>query len=225
MINRIVMFANEEQKQFCYKYRRHQCLELPLKWIGWNGRKYPPPFCVKISKLVTDGSVEQDADKNVVFISIVEDAIQSQRNLGHNFFLRGYLAREWLTVIQHSKKDKPEEKFIHLYIELWRSLFAAVWEQRNATLHSESSLADKYEREKMTNELLKWKRVSHLRLGHQQQYLTEYNEEELGQWKTTTMRETVKLLVKTAHNLVDDMSDHNQQRITEYFAPMNLDED
>ena len=155
----------------------------------------------------------------------VEDAIHAQCNLGHDFFLRWYLAREWLVAIQHFQKDKPEEKCIHLYLGLWGSMFAAIWEQRNATLHGESSLADKYEREKITTKLLEWKHVSRLRLGHEQQYLTDYNEEEIKQWKTLTMRETVKLLVKAAQNLIDDMLDHDQQRITKYFTLMNLDED
>ena len=155
----------------------------------------------------------------------VEDAIQSQCDLGHDFFLRGYLACEWLIAIQHFQKDEPEEKFIHLYLGLWRSLFAPVWEQRNAMLHGESSRADKDEHEKITNELLEWKRVSHLRLGHQQQYLTEYNKEKIGQWKTTTMRETVKLLVKAAQNFMDDMLDNGHHRITEWFTPMNMDEE
>ena len=50
----------------------------------------------------------------------VEDAIHAQRNLGHDFFLQGYLAREWLDAIQHFQHDKPEEKFIHLCLGPWR---------------------------------------------------------------------------------------------------------
>ena len=151
--------------------------------------------------------------------------MHAQCDLDHNFFLRGYLAREWLVAIKHFQKDKLVEKFIHLHVGLCRLLFAAIWEQQNTTLHGESSLAGKYEQEKITTELLEWKRVSHLRLGHKQQYLTDYNEEEIEQWKTTTIRETTKLLVKAAQNLTGNMLDHGQQRITKYFTPTNLDKD
>ena len=113
---------------------------------------------------------------------MVENAISAQCDLGHDIFLRGYLAKEWLDAIKHFQQDKPEEKFIHRYLGLWRSLFAAVWEQQNATLHGESSLAEKYEKEKITTELLEWKRISHLKLGYEQQYLGE----------------TIKLLIKSA---------------------------
>ncbi len=80
---------------------------------------------------------------------------------------------------------------------------------------------DAYERQQLTEELREWKRQSDARLGYRQRYLTRYKLQEVHQWKTTTMRETVNLLVKAADNYRTSLLDPTQRRVTNFFHPIN----
>ena len=88
--------------------------------------------------------------------------------------------------------DKAEQYLRHLHLGIWRILFTAVWEQRNIFLHGKDSISMKYEREKLTTELRKWKWVAGSRLGYQQMYLVDYINDDITQWKTAT-KETIHL--------------------------------
>ena len=80
----------------------------------------------------------------------------------------------------------------------------------------------KYEREKLTTELREWKRVAGSRLGYQQMYLVDYSNDDITQWKTATMKETIHLLVKAAAIQEAYMLDDTQQRMTDYFRPIDF---
>ena len=79
----------------------------------------------------------------------------------------------------------------------------------------------RYEREKLTTELRKWKRVAGSRLGYQQMYLVDYSNDDITHWKTATMKETIHLLVKAAAIQEAYMLDDTQQRMTDYFKPID----
>jgi hypothetical protein len=152
----------------------------------------------------------------------VEAAIKSQQTLGGEFLLRGYLTKEWLQAIMHFDRNKPEQRLTHLYKGLWKILFASMWEQRNTSLHGPNNLSDKYERERLQDELREWKRISNTRLGHRQQYLTDYPPDEIETWKTATMRETIALLIKASQNHLDNSLKPGQRKITSYFESIDL---
>ena len=154
----------------------------------------------------------------------ITKAVENQSRLGGEFLLRGYLTRDWLdALIIHSSKH-PEQKLNHLYRGLWITLFKTIWEKRNDDLHGKNNVVEAYERQQLMNELIEWKEQSHSRLGADQQYLTNYSSEDITKWRTTTMRENVKLLVKAAQNHNAELLGTNQRRIHEYFTPMNLDD-
>jgi len=52
-------------------------------------------------------------------------------------------------------------------------------------------------------------------------YLVDYSNNEITQWKTTTMKETVQLLVKTVALQEAYMLDDTQQRMTEFLTQLN----
>ena len=54
-------------------------------------------------------------------------------------------------------------------------------------------------------------------------HLVNYSNDEILQWKTTTMKETVQLLVKAAALQEAHMLDNTQQRMTDFFDPIDFD--
>ena len=97
-----------------------------------------------------------------------------------------------------------------------------MWEQRNTSLHGPNNLSDKYERERLQEELRKWKQISNTRLGHRQQYLADCPLDEIETWKTVTMRETIALLIKASQNPLDNSLKPGQRKITSYFEPIDF---
>ena len=60
--------------------------------------------------------------------------------------------------IMHFECDKPELRLSYLYKTLWKVLFTAIWEQCNTTVHGPNNLSDKYEWDKLHEELIEWKK-------------------------------------------------------------------
>ena len=94
----------------------------------YNHHKVPPlvyvPF-VRLCRMACDGAPE---DSPISAHDSLSDAISSQRHLGHDFLLRGYLTKAWLpAMVQHDGKH-PKQKLAHLHLGLWKVLFSAVWE-------------------------------------------------------------------------------------------------
>ena len=113
----------------------------------------------------------------------------------------------------------------HLYLGLWKTLFASIWEQRNVISHGEESIVTKIEREQLLDKLREWKRTAGARLGASQQYLINYNIREMVTWTTATMRETVNLLVKAAINFKEAELDKSQPLIAQYFTRRSAESD
>ena len=44
--------------------------------------------------------------------------------------------------MQVEKSGKAELRLTHLYLGLWKTLFEAVWEQRNEMLHGKNGIVD-----------------------------------------------------------------------------------
>jgi len=112
--------------------------------------------------------------------------------------------------------DKAEQHLHNLHLDIWRILSTAIWEQRNIFLHGKDIISMKYEREKLTTELREWRQVAALRLGYQQMYLVDYSNDKITQWKTTSMKETIHLLVKAAALQEACMLDDTQQPMTDF---------
>ena len=68
-----------------------------------------------------------------------------------------------------------------------------------------------------------WKRATNTCLGYQQMHLADYRNDEITQWKITTMKETVQLLVKAATLQEAHMLDNAQQRMTDFFDPIDFE--
>ena len=170
-------------------------------------------MCKNVCNINLDDPVHRDSPP------IVQEAIKKQQQLGPEFLLRGYLVPEWLTAIQHFDKNKPQLRLTHLYLGLWKTLFATVWEQRNETANSEVSIVDKIEGEQFKRELIEWKRERHTRLSYSQHYLVGYDIPRMMAWSTSNMRVTLELLVQAARNYWRSLATR-QHLITEFLCPL-----
>ena len=107
----------------------------------------------------------------------------------------------------------------HLYLGLWKILFATVWEQHNAIANSEVSIVDKIERTEFIKELIEWKRECHTQLSYTQHYLVSFDVSRMMSWSTSNMRVTLELLVRSAINYRRSTAT-NQRLITEFTCPV-----
>ena len=170
-------------------------------------------MCKAVCNITLDDPVQLDSPP------IIQEAIKQQQQLGPDFLLRGYLTPKWLRALQKYANDKPEVKMTHLYLGLWRILFATVWEQRNTTANSEVSIVDKIKRTQFIKELIGWKREQHTRLSYTQHYLVSFDVSRMMSWSTSNMRVTLELLVRSAINYRRSLAT-NQRLITEFMCPV-----
>ena len=170
------------------------------------------PF-VKMVQNICD--INLDDDIHQAYPPAIQAAITKQRELGGEFMLRGYLVPEWLQAIKTYDKDKPALRMTHLYLGLWKTLLATVWEQRNAKLHSYESIASRIEREQMARELIEWKRERHTRLSATQHNLVGYSIRTMYTWSNPAMRVMLELLEQAARNYRKGLRT-KQRLITEF---------
>ena len=147
----------------------------------------------------------------------IRKAIGSQQSLGDKILLQGYLTVDWLSAIQENHPDKPKILLTHLYIGLWKTLFASIWGQQNSIAHSNESIVIKIKRGKIIDELKEWKKLSGTRPGSNQQL------QEVYYWTLPILTETVNLLVAVALNFRNLKLDKMQTLITGYFTPRLYD--
>ena len=148
----------------------------------------------------------------------VTNAVKAQAHLGPDFLLRGLLDKRWLTAICATDNDKPLVKLMHIYIGLWRILFASVWETRNNILHGKGSIAEKYERKRLIAELAEWKRTALHMLGSKQWQLASYSMQDAIRWSTPLMKETLRTLATAARNFKNHTDGcATQTRLTDFF--------
>ena len=150
---------------------------------------------------------------------LLRDTVLKQLSLGHEFLLRGYLVTDWYETLQRMKVSRPERALTHIFLGLWRIMFAPIWEHRNSIAHDDDNIVTKYERERLTQELSDWKREAATRLGHDQLYLTAFDPLQLASWTTSAMRNTIQLLTKAAKNYRRSIEE-DQPLITSYFHTM-----
>ena len=74
-------------------------------------------------------------------VQIVAKAIEDQKRIGKHLMLRGVLSIKWREAIATYTKERIGSKASYLVKVIWKQLFLPLWNQRNATLHSETSIS------------------------------------------------------------------------------------
>ena len=77
---------------------------------------------------------------------LTAEAIRTKRLLPSKFILRGYLTKEWPSALLQCNHDKAEEQLTHLYLSLWKYLFAPIWENRNEFIHGNTGIVKAYKK-------------------------------------------------------------------------------
>ena len=144
------------------------------------------------------------------------DALLQQMTLGFEFLLRGYLVKKWYDLLVALEVHRPQQKLKQMHLGLWRILFFPVWESRNDVAHDTDNVVDRYEKERLINDLTEWKRASATRLSSHQLFLVEYKIDDLETWPTSGLRSTLDLLAQAAKNFRKSQEE-SQSLITSFF--------
>ena len=92
-------------------------------------------------------------------------------------------------------KERVGSKAGHLVKVIWKQVFKPMWNQRNAILHTEGSVARVKENELLEATLIRFKQNFRDLLHYTQYNLVEYTENQIEHWGLDTKREMVNILV------------------------------
>ena len=119
------------------------------------------------------------------------------RRKGEEFLLHEYLT---ITGSHPSKQTTPVSLNSSSYTCMWdyrRPCFHP-FESKETIVHNNESIVTKIESEKLIEKFKEWKRSSDTRLVSNQEYLIDYNIQEIPKLMASTLRERVNLFVTAA---------------------------
>ena len=87
----------------------------------------------------------------------VAAAIEDQKRIGRHLMLHGILSKKWQEAIAAHTNERVGSKMGHLVKVIWKQIFKPMWNQRNAVLHTEGSIARVKENELLEAALHKFK--------------------------------------------------------------------
>ena len=90
-------------------------------------------------------------------VQIVAKSIEDQKRIGKKLMLRGILSKKWRKTIATFTKERIGSKASQLVKVIWKQLFLPLWNQRNATLHSKTSISKMREKEMIEKTLRTFK--------------------------------------------------------------------
>ena len=109
-------------------------------------------------------------------VRVVAEAIEDQKRIGKHLMLRGILRKKWREAISMFTKERIGSKASHLVKVIWRQLFLPLWNQRNAILHSETSISKMREKEMLEKTLRMFKQNFRELVHYTQYHLVEYTD-------------------------------------------------
>ena len=111
--------------------------------------------------------------------------------------LRGILSEKWRKAIATFTKERIGCKASQLVKVIWKQLFIPIWNQRNATLHSDTSFSTMREKEMLEKTLHKFKQNYRDLVYYTQYHLVEYTDYQIEGWSIATKREMVSILIES----------------------------
>lgn len=90
----------------------------------YDDHKIPSTVYVPFIRMITNACNNVELLNGLTTTPPVTIAAKAQAHLSPDFLLRGLLDKRWLSAICKVEKDKPLVKLTHMYIGLWRILFA-----------------------------------------------------------------------------------------------------
>ena len=181
----------------------------------------PAIIYVPIIKLLRSSCSSGGLRWNEPTVPIITKAINSQRALGEDFIIRGYLTKDWIPAIMAYQKDKPEQCIRHLIIGIWTILFEAIWETRNNIKHGDDGIVNRMDRQLLLDDLEEWIRNAGNRLGASQQYLIDFPYTDIYTWPNSTLRNLLDILGTASKNYRASLNDGTQPLITTFFQPIS----
>ena len=145
----------------------------------------------------------------------------SQRAIGTNMFLRGFLVKGWTTALRDLGAEHPPRIVTWLLRFLWFECTELLWHERNNILHRTHNNYDHLASAQMDNRLCWFLDHRHL-LSHGDQYLLKYSESDIDGMPAGTKRELLRLLEKAfqLYRREQLTRESGQPPITDYFSPI-----
>ena len=190
----------------------------------YHQHKIPPLIYVPIVKLLRSACRPGGLIFDMPTVPELATAIKSQRVLGDDFILRGYLVKDWIPALLLYTKDKPDQKLKHIFHGIWTILFEAVWETRNTIKHGGNTIVHISERNALLTDIAEWRHNRGNRLSTTQQYLLDFPPSEIQTWTNVAMKNLLSLLEQASANYKASLLEGAQPLITTFFQPIGYDD-
>jgi hypothetical protein len=73
-------------------------------------------------------------------IPLGQETYQSQLDIGHSLFLRGFLSTKWTSLLRFFGHDHPEHGITSIISHMWHEFFHRIWVARNHLLHRSQNM-------------------------------------------------------------------------------------
>jgi hypothetical protein len=102
-------------------------------------------------------------------------ALSTQSKIGWNYFLRGYIASDWLPALQATRSDIEVEIQLQIVLKsIWFDITEPMWHHRNELAHGTNSAIVSAIDKRLTEQLQWYRRHQHQLLPADQQYIRRY---------------------------------------------------
>ena len=166
---------------------------------------------------------------NRTFIGNFEQAVQLQALIGWDYFMRGYLASDWLQALQSTgsrgtDSADPEQQLGTVLKALWFEVAQPMWHHRNDLAHGANSALTSATDERLNQLLLWYHEHQEQLLPYHQQYLRRFDTvHEITNMRHSTKKAWIKHLSVAAKEWkkYKELEDKQLQPITKFFQPIN----
>ena len=106
----------------------------------------------------------------------IAQAIAAQIRIGIEFIPRGFLARDWTTVLENFSVERADSKMGKVLTNMWLEFTDQIWRTRNDIAHNKESLSRQAEEESWRTKL-EWFQKHPQSIAPRDQWLLNYTNE------------------------------------------------
>ena len=188
-----------------------------------QGRKRhaPRPYIDALTTILTDHF--DSTTSPTPSLPPLRRAVEAQRLVGDDMFLRGFIVKDWATAISELGGERPHVMVAWTLRFIWFECTTVLWHTRNGILHNNSNQHSLLDSKRMDN-TLQWFLDHQSSLALRDQYLLRYSSNNIPLMPVRTKRELTRLLEisRAAHSQESQSREPGQTALTDFFTPLAI---
>ena len=155
----------------------------------------------------------------------IAQAMAAQVRIGLQFIPRGFLAQEWITLLETFSVERSDGKMRKVLSIIWLDFTDQIWRARNDIAHHKESLARQAEDETWRTQL-EWFLTHPESISPNDQWLLNFTKEGIALMTSYIRKRLVRNLEKVRNVFANELSlrSKGQQVITKFFKRVQIGE-